>query len=545
MIRYTLSVLQKVDGVIVYLVTSIVGIALTYAVPYVNGSFLDFLLTNRSERGAIMFAFLVASIGVISALFTYCAGTLSIRIATKVSYELLKRLVLCYERVDYLDSRKVDSAYVTQRFFSDTNVVSTFVLSNIVNAPISVAAIPIVVAIIASIDLSLAAASILLLLVYLFVLSRLKESLYKVTYEKKEADSKFYAVVASQLNQKLNIQLFSVYQNSSEYLDGGFGEFLPKVLRSGKLSYSLTSMDGIFTAVFQAIILIIAGIKIINGNMTIGEYTIVVAYFAILFKTTKYINALFKSYQDAKASWKRISEIIHAEIDTKVNHDKLLAPKTITKVSVVNLSFSVTDLSGVTQKVLSNCTFEFSGPRAYCIVGENGKGKTSLLHVMAGIYRASGEIKYNDISIKEYDMDYVRGGLISCCPQLCCASDETVKSMLHFLGTPYGVSSRKLREIPLLDKGVDELLDKKCSALSGGELRRIYLWSAIARDSAVLLLDEPTTGLDILYREELTTYIRNNPNNQLIIVASHDSEVIGSSDVIVELTQGALITRES
>lgn len=117
--------------------------------------------------------------------------------------------------------------------------------------------------------------------------------------------------------------------------------------------------------------------------------------------------------------------------------------------------------------------------------------------------------------------------------------------MLHFLGTPYGVSSRKLREIPLLDKGVGELLDKKCSALSGGELRRIYLWSAIARDSAVLLLDEPTTGLDILYREELTTYIRNNPNNQLIIVASHDSEVIGSSDVIVELTQGALITRES
>lgn len=258
MIRYTLSVLQKVDGVVVYLVASIVGIALTYAVPYVNGSFLDFLLTNRSERDAIMFAFLVASIGVISALFTYCAGTLSIRIATKVSYELLRRLVLCYERVDYLDSRKVDSAYVTQRFFSDTNVVSTFVLSNIINAPISVAAIPIVVAIIASIDLSLAAASILLLLVYLFVLSRLKESLYKVTYEKKEADSKFYAVVASQLNQKLNIQLFSVYQNSSEYLDGGFGEFLPKVLRSGKLSYSLTSMDGIFTAVFQAIILIIA-----------------------------------------------------------------------------------------------------------------------------------------------------------------------------------------------------------------------------------------------------------------------------------------------
>ena len=126
-------------------------------------------------------------------------------------------------------------------------------------------------------------------------------------YEKKEADSAFYAVIASQLNQILNIQLTSSYNKSELALDTGFEKYFPKVLHSGKLSFSLTSIDSLFAAVFQAIILIVSGVRIINGTMTIGEYTIVGAYFAVLFKTLKNTMNLFKSYQDAKASWDRMS----------------------------------------------------------------------------------------------------------------------------------------------------------------------------------------------------------------------------------------------
>ncbi|RGX77421.1 hypothetical protein DXA64_09625, partial [Collinsella sp. OF03-4AA] len=96
--------------------------------PYVNGKFLDFLLGNRSERDAVLFALLVASIGVFSTLFTYFAGTLSIRITTRLSFDLLREAVLRFERDDYLVSRTIDPAYTTQRIISDSSVVSSFVL---------------------------------------------------------------------------------------------------------------------------------------------------------------------------------------------------------------------------------------------------------------------------------------------------------------------------------------------------------------------------------------------------------------------------------
>lgn len=235
LIRCVLSRFIRAKGAFVFIAITVIGTALSYAMPYVNGKFLDFLLGNRSERDAVLFALLVASIGVFSTLFTYFAGTLSIRITTRLSFDLLREAVLRFERDDYLVSRTIDPAYTTQRIISDSSVVSSFVLANFISAPLSIVAIPIVLLIIWSIDSTLAVFSIILLIVYFCVITGLRKLLYRVTYEKKEADSAFYAAIASQLNQILNIQLTSSYGKSEQALDAGFKSYFPKVLRSGKL----------------------------------------------------------------------------------------------------------------------------------------------------------------------------------------------------------------------------------------------------------------------------------------------------------------------
>lgn len=88
-------------------------------------------------------------------------------------------------------SRTIDPAYTTQRIISDSSVVSSFVLANFISAPLSIVAIPIVLLIIWSIDSTLAVFSIILLIVYFCVITGLRKLLYRVTYEKKEADSAF------------------------------------------------------------------------------------------------------------------------------------------------------------------------------------------------------------------------------------------------------------------------------------------------------------------------------------------------------------------
>ena len=535
LIRYVLSKFIRTKGASVFIAITVIGIALSYAMPYVNGKFLDFLLGNRSERDAVLFALLVASIGVFSAIFTYFAGTLSIRITSRLSFDLLREAILRFERDDYQVSRTTDPAYTTQRIFTDSSVVSSFVLANFISAPLSIVAIPIVLLIVWSIDSTLAVFSILLLVVYLCVITGLRKLLYKVTYEKKEADSAFYATIASQLNQILNIQLTSSYNKSERALDAGFEGYFPKVMRSGKLSYSLTSLDGLFAALFQAVILVVSGVRIINGTMTIGEYTIVGAYFAVLFKTLKSMMSLFKSYQDAKASWDRTATVTRNKSSLERSQTVLAKIDEINSISVSNLEFSVVLPDGSAREVLDGFSFEFSSPGTYCIVGENGRGKTSLLYLMLGLYSSKGKVTYNRTPIEESDLDYMRARTISCCPQLFFAPDETVKELLEYYDTPFSSHHHNTNELPLLENGVKELLEKRCSALSGGELRRVYLWSAISRKSSVLVLDEPTTGLDAASRAELAAYVKRNIFNQMIIIVSHDDEMVGAAEEVVDL----------
>ena len=523
LIRCVLSRFIRAKGAFVFIAITVIGTALSYAMPYVNGKFLDFLLGNRSERDAVLFALLVASIGVFSTLFTYFAGTLSIRITTRLSFDLLREAVLRFERDDYLVSRTIDPAYTTQRIISDSSVVSSFVLANFISAPLSIVAIPIVLLIIWSIDSTLAVFSIILLIVYFCVITGLRKLLYRVTYEKKEADSAFYAAIASQLNQILNIQLTSSYGKSEQALDAGFKSYFPKVLRSGKLSYSLTSLDGLFAALFQAVILVVSGVRIINGTMSIGEYTIIGTYFAVLFKTLKSMMSLFKSYQDAKASWDRTAIATREKERSGWNRTDLAKLDEINDISVSDLEFSVALPDGSVREVLGGFSFKFSGPGTYCIVGENGRGKTSLLYLMLGLYSSKG------------NLDYIRAREISCCPQSCFAPDETVKELLEYFDTPFSSYHRGVDGLLSLENSVKELLGKRCSALSGGELRRVYLWSAISRKSSVLVLDEPTTGLDAVSRAELAAYVKRNKQSQLIIVVSHDDEMVGAVEGVVDL----------
>lgn len=539
MIRYVLSKFIRTKGAFRFVAVSATGITLAYIAPYLNGQFLDFLLSNRSERDAVLFALLVASLGVISALFSYYAGTLSIRITSKLSFGLLKNAVIDYERGDYLAARTSDSAYTTQRIITDSNVVTSFVLSNFISAPLSIAAIPIVLLVIWSIDAMLLIFSVFLLVVYFCVITGLRKVLYKVVYEKKEADSLFYASIASQINQILNIKLASTYLNSENALDAGFNEYYPKVLRSGKLSYSLTSIDGLFAALFQAVILVISGVRIINGTMTIGEYTIVGSYFGVLFKTLKSMMSLFKSYQDAKASWDRTSALIRNDSDAAQIDDSLLKMDKITSISVSDLNYSIALPDGSTRKILENFSFEFVGPGTYCIAGKNGRGKTTLLYLMLGLYSSRDRVRYNGTLLEKCELDYMRGKAISCCPQQCFAPDVTVGEFLEHYGTPFSNHYQHMRTLPLLENSVKELLKKNCTALSGGELRRVYLWSAISRKASVLMLDEPTTGLDAESRAELAAYIERNQFNQMIVVVSHDEEMIKAAGAIVCLDEAS------
>ena len=183
---------------------------------------------------------------------------------------------------------------------------------------------------------------------------------------------------------------------------------------------------------------------------------------------------------------------------------------------------------GPERPVLRQCDFRLTAGERLAVAGPNGSGKTTLLHLIVGLLRPErGEIEiFGRPRRKEADFHEVRrrAGLLfqDADDQLFC---PTVLEDVAFGPLNLGHDRAGVRQIvtqTLEELGLSGYEDRITYKLSGGEKRLVALAAVLAMQPEVLLLDEPTAGLDETSRRRLHEILQNLP--QSMIVVSHDRE---------------------
>jgi len=172
------------------------------------------------------------------------------------------------------------------------------------------------------------------------------------------------------------------------------------------------------------------------------------------------------------------------------------------------------------KSILENVSYKFT-PGVYCLLGANGEGKTSLMRCMTGIYNTEN-VFYNDhlITLSKYASDS-----ISYLPQqFGLYKDLTVKEMLLMLASLKGINIKKNPNI--VDECVhlvnlSEKINEKVKSLSGGMIKRLGIAQTLLNDPKVIILDEPTAGLDIEERLRFKNIINNIKKDKVIIFSTH------------------------
>ena len=179
-------------------------------------------------------------------------------------------------------------------------------------------------------------------------------------------------------------------------------------------------------------------------------------------------------------------------------------------------------------------------PGVWGLLGANGAGKTTLIKIITGISTPSqGEILYNGKSIDELGEGY--RNLLGFLPQdFICAPEFTVYSFLQYVAALKGMD--KSETIEMIDKTLEilnlsDVKYKKVVKLSGGMRRRVGISQAILNDPKILILDEPTAGLDPGERIKLRNFITEISKNKIVLLSTHivsDIEYISTSNLIMK-----------
>lgn len=171
-----------------------------------------------------------------------------------------------------------------------------------------------------------------------------------------------------------------------------------------------------------------------------------------------------------------------------------------------------------TVTALAGIHLELDQGEVLALVGPNGAGKSTLLRIIAGLSRPSaGQLEWAIQSNLRSGVGYV-GHQTMLYPEL------TARENLVFTGRLHGVADPHSRAEDLLaEEGLADVADRRVGAFSRGMAQRLALARARVHDPALLLLDEPYTGLDQRAAERLTGRLEAlNQNGHSLIVITHD-----------------------
>ena len=195
----------------------------------------------------------------------------------------------------------------------------------------------------------------------------------------------------------------------------------------------------------------------------------------------------------------------------------------------------------------------FSVPRGVVlgVIGPNGAGKTTLIRALSGILPLrSGQIEAQGQNIQNLSSQ-ARARLIAVVPQARNLPPAfTGQEMVQHGRTPYigwsgGLSLRDIQRVHQAMERAQtlDLADRRLGDLSGGEQQRLLLARALAQEAPILLLDEPTTHLDLQHQIHLLTEVRSLADHEglAVVMALHDLNLVGRyADQVALIAEGRL-----
>jgi ATP-binding cassette subfamily B protein len=294
-----------------------------------------------------------------------------------------------------------------------------------------------------------------------------------------------------------------------------------------------------------ALILFVGGRQVIDGSLTLGQFTAFYAYLLMLISPMRTLGYMLSASQRATASGARIFQILDRAPRMTEPEGAPPLPPGHGRVSLngVGLTFD-----GATRPALTGIDLEVEPGQTVALVGSMGAGKTALVSLLPRLYDATeGSVQIDGADVRSVELASLRQAVavVTDDPFLFSATVHENIAYARPDATREEVerAARAAQAdsfIQSLPEGYDTLVGERGLTLSGGQRQRIAIARAIVADPRVLVLDDATSSVDASTEQEIKLALREVLAGRTTFVIAHRLSTIALADRIVVLEDGEI-----
>jgi ATP-binding cassette subfamily B protein len=343
------------------------------------------------------------------------------------------------------------------------------------------------------------------------------------------------------------VKAYTREEHESEQFRRAGQRSLEAGLRVSRLEAQFGWAADVVGALGTAAVVVLGTLRALAGQISPGDLVVFTTYLRRLYQPVRDFVKEISKVQKALVRAERVVAVFEIDPGVSDEPDARPAPRLRGAIRFEGVSFAY--LPG--QPVLQDLSFEVEPGQTVALVGPTGAGKTTLAALIPRFYDVmAGRVEIDETDVRRYTLRSLRSQ-ISLVLQETMLFHATIAENIAYGNPAAGMSdvvaaaqaAHADEFISALPRGYDTIVSERGASLSGGQRQRIAIARAVIRNAPIVILDEPTTGLDAGTEVLVLDALARLTAGRTTIVIAHDLTMAARADLILVLDGGRVVER--
>lgn len=390
-------------------------------------------------------------------------------------------------------------------------------------------------------------ALVVVLTLPLLLLATLRRSrhIQSASRSNRQREGAMAAAVSESVGAIRTVQALSLADRFADSFSGANSRSLKEGVKVKRLTAGLERSVDLMIAVATAVVLWYGAHLVLAAELTPGELLVFVFYLRRAFRPMRDFAKYTARLAKASAAGERVLELLEQEAEVRERPDAVVAPVFAGRIGFHGIDFGY----GPERQVLHGIDTQIAAGEQVAIVGPSGSGKSTLAGLVTRLYDpGAGCVTIDGRDIRDYTLNSLRGQIAfvlqdsllfaasirdNICAGLDGVSDADIETAAR-LANAHDFISR-------LPAGYDTVVGERGTTLSNGQRQRIAIARAAIRQTSILILDEPTTGLDPAGEQAVNEALQRLCAGHTTLTITHRADAAARADRVLFVCHGRIV----